>query len=158
MNCLAALSGASFHYEDLDDKQPLVMGKISSSSGQGTKAQQVQERSQLGCLALHTFLALSSQWFDISALVVLGPQLMGALAPADMLVLQRLQLLFGVCALGHVSSLLGCFLWPWRASKLRHQGMLLWTLGLSGFSTAFMGCVPSYSEVRGSWPAASTAT
>lgn len=82
------------------------------------------------------------------ALVVLGPQLAGAMLPAGMPQLQQLQRLFGIFALGHVLRLLGCFLWPAQAAKLGHKGLLAWTLGLSGFCTALSACMPSYSEVR----------
>jgi MFS family permease len=98
-------------------------------------------------VVLHTFVTLSTQWFDALALVVLGPQLAGALLPPDMPAQEQLRRLFGVFALGHVLWLVGCFLWPWRAAKLGRQGLLVWTLGLSGFCTALAGCMPSYAEV-----------
>jgi len=105
-------------------------------------------RSQVGRVVLHAFLTLSAQWFDISALVVLGPQLAGAMLAPETPQLQQLRSLFGIFALGHVLWLLGCFLWPWRAAALGRKGLLAWTLGLSGFCTALMACMPSYAEVK----------
>lgn len=86
------------------------------------------------------------------ALVVLGPQLASALLPADMPQLQQLQRLFGIFAVGHVLWLLGCFLWPAKAAKLGRKGLLWWAMGLSGFCTALLGCMPSYAEVRATQP------
>lgn len=97
---------------------------------------------------LHAFLTLSAQWFDSMAFVVLGPQLAGALLPPDMPQLQQLRELFSIFALGHVLWLLGSFLWPAVSPKLGRRGVLAWTLGLSGFCTALVGCMPSYAEVR----------
>lgn len=108
----------------------------------------LEDRRTTGRVVLHAFASLSAQWFDSMALVVLGPQLAGAMLPAGMPPLQQLQRLFGIFALGHVLRLLGCFLWPAQAAKLGHKGLLAWTLGLSGFCTALSACMPSYSEVR----------
>jgi MFS family permease len=108
----------------------------------------LEARKTTGRVVLHSFLALSAQWYDSMALVVLGPQLASALLPADMPQLQQLQRLFGIFAVGHVLWLLGCFLWPAKAVKLGRKGLLLWTMGLSGFCTALVGCMPSYAEVR----------
>jgi MFS family permease len=108
----------------------------------------IQARSSVGLVALHAFLTLSCQWFDSMALVVLGPQLTGALLPPGTPPLQQLQRLFSIFALGHVLWLLGCMLWPAKAGKLGQKGVLAWTLGLSGFCTALVGCMPSYAEVR----------
>lgn len=101
-------------------------------------------------VALHAFLTLSAQWYDSMALVVLAPQLAGALLPPDMPQLQQLQAVFGIYALGHVLALLGCFVWPWRAAKLAgqqgHKGALAWTVGVPAFCTALQGCMPSHAE------------
>jgi MFS family permease len=107
----------------------------------------MQAPSRVGLVALHAFLTLSCQWFDSMALVVLGPQLTGALLPSGTPPLQQLQRLFSVFALGHVLWLLGCLLWPAKGGKLGRRGVLAWTLGLSGFCTALVGCMPSYAEV-----------
>jgi MFS family permease len=108
----------------------------------------IAARMSTGRVVLHAFLTLSAQWFDSMAFVVLGPQLCGALLPPDMPKLQQLQQLFSIFALGHVLWLLGSFLWPAAAAKLGRRGLLAWTLGLSGFCTALVGCMPSYAEVR----------
>lgn len=107
----------------------------------------LEDRRTTGRVVLHAFVTLSAQWFDCMALVVLGPQLASALLPADMPQLQQLQGLFGIFAAGHMLWLLGCFLWPAKASKLGRKGLLAWTMGLSGCCTALMGCMPAYSEV-----------
>jgi MHS family shikimate/dehydroshikimate transporter-like MFS transporter len=108
----------------------------------------LEARKTTGRVVLHSFLALSAQWYDSMALVVLGPQLASALLPADMPQLQQLHRLFGAFAVGHVLWLLGCFLWPAKAAKLGRKALLLWTMSLSGFCTALVGCMPSYAEVR----------
>ncbi len=111
----------------------------------------MEVRRTTGRVVLHAFLTLSTQWFDSMAFVVLGPQLTGALLPPDMPQLQQLKELFSIFALGHVLWLLGCFLWPAVAVKLGRKGLLAWTLGISGFCTALVGCMPSYAEVRAVW-------
>jgi MFS family permease len=108
----------------------------------------IAARMATGRVVLHAFLTLSAQWFDSMALVVLGPQLTGALLPPDMPQLQQLRELFSIFALGHVLWLLGSFLWPAVAAKLGRRGLLAWTLGLSAFCTGLVGCMPSYAEVR----------
>jgi hypothetical protein len=111
---------------------------------------ELQARSQVGCAALHAFLALSAQWFDATALVVLAPQLSTAMLPPNMPPLARMQRLFAVFAGGLVLWLAGAVLWPATAARSGRgqRGVLCWRRGLAAFATALQGCMPAHSEVR----------
>lgn len=106
-----------------------------------------EARAQIGRVVLHAFLANSAQWFDLMALVVLGSQLTAAMAPPQLSQHQQLGLLFAVFAAGHALWLVGAYIWPWLLGRLGRRAVLAWTVGLSAFPTALLGCMPAYSEV-----------
>jgi MHS family proline/betaine transporter-like MFS transporter len=105
-------------------------------------------RTQVGRVVLHTLLANSAQWFDLLVFVVLGGQLAAAMAPRQLTQHQQLGLVFVIFAAGHVLWLAGCFVWPWLTARLGRRTVLAWTVGLSAFPTALLGCMPTYAEVR----------
>jgi hypothetical protein len=104
--------------------------------------------TQVGRVALHTLLANSAQWFDLLVFVVLGGQLAAAMVPPHLTQHQQLGLLFAIFAAGHVLWLAGCFVWPWLSARVGRRTVLAWTVGLSAFPTALLGCMPTYPEVR----------
>lgn len=108
----------------------------------------VEARSQIGHVVLHTFVSISAQWFDIIALVVLGGQLMAAMASPQLSRHQQLSSLFWIFAAGHVLWPVGCLLWPRVTASAGSRAALAWTVCLSVFPTALLGCMPAYSEVR----------
>jgi hypothetical protein len=131
---LVLLGGASFHYDQVQGTQPLFQRGGSHA---------LQRGGHVWHAVLHAALACSSQAFDATAFVVLGPQLTGAMLPHNLTQLQQMQALFCVFALSQVLWLAGSFLWPAVSSK----AALLWRLGLAAFSTALVACMPAYTEV-----------
>jgi MHS family proline/betaine transporter-like MFS transporter len=70
------------------------------------------------------------------------------MAPPHLTQHQQLGLLFAIFAAGHVLWLAGCFVWPWLSARVGRCTVLAWTVGLSAFPTALLGCMPTYAEVR----------
>eukprot|EP00879_Flechtneria_rotunda_P001305 GHRR01001455.1.p1 GENE.GHRR01001455.1~~GHRR01001455.1.p1 ORF type:complete len:1942 (+),score=725.52 GHRR01001455.1:344-6169(+) len=143
---IVLLPSPAFAYAD-DDKQPLVRQERVVAYSAGQVPYMLEEaRAQIGRVVLHTILAISTQWFDSMAFVVLGSQLVDTMGPPSLSQQQRLGLLFAVFAAGHVFWLFGALLWPWVAGRAGRKTALVWTVGLSAFPTVLLGCMPTYSE------------
>eukprot|EP00775_Hariotina_reticulata_P005448 gene5448-5681_t len=137
----------SYQYED-DAHQPLVKQQqnvLGATTGQ-VAGSLGEARTQIWRVMLEAFLANCAQWYDLIAMVVLGGQLMAAMASQQWSQHQQLCLLFAVFALGHVLWVPSCILWPWVRSRSGRGAVLGWTVSLAAFPTALLGCMPSYAE------------
>jgi hypothetical protein len=101
----------------------------------------------MGRVVLHCWLSSTAQWYDCLVFMALGVHLIAAYLPDNVSTHQRLLVLAALFYAGHVLRPFGMLLWPALSAK-HGRGVPLWTcLGISAFSTAFVGCMPNYEQV-----------
>jgi hypothetical protein len=102
----------------------------------------------MGRIVLHCWLSAAAQHYCDFVFMCLGTHLIAAYLPVNWTPVKRLTALTGLYWAGHVGRPLGLAIWP-RALSGPGRNKGVWAqAGIAGFATAFIGCMPNYSQVR----------